>query len=526
MDWEANSEPDLAGYNVYRSSDNVTFVKVNIDYVTTNSYYDHGLTNGTTYYYKITAIHTSDNESPFSAVANNTCDADTDGDGTFNLEDYDDDNDGLSDIEEDVNGNGIVDTGETDPLDTDTDGDGYNDKEDAYPLDPTRWIDIPQATVDYIQIVDTPISGITKIPDHSVIVNFTLVGYAAAFNNSAGYLWDVDVIWSVENSGGAQATFDPSLGNSSIFNSGRSGGMAIWTAEYEGIYTDSVMLTIRAPRVDYIVITQSTGGVAMEDQAVPVGFTITGYASAFNLSSGFIDDISVTWAMENSSGALATSSDGSGKSEIFNSGLSGGTAVWTADDGQGHTDTVVFTILPPVVDSIRIEDEEGNEITEIHLQSGESLTVYVLGSNNTVGSIGHVSVSWNVSGGASLSTTSGTSTTITAGDEGGTFTITAEYSDDITISSPLEVSEKADEELSMWWVIPIIVIILLLLLLFVLKRMKKKEYQGGEEENPEKAKDEPEEGIGEEKAKKEEGEKPEEGKPEVGKAEETEMKEN
>ena len=57
----------------------------------------------------------------------NTDQLDTDGDTSGNACDPDDDNDGLLDIEEDVNGNGIVDPGETDPLNADTDGDGTDD---------------------------------------------------------------------------------------------------------------------------------------------------------------------------------------------------------------------------------------------------------------------------------------------------------------------------------------------------------------------------------------------------------------
>jgi hypothetical protein len=56
---------------------------------------------------------------------------DTDEDGTGNNADPDDDNDGLSDIEEGTLG--------TDPLLADTDGDSYNDDVDHYPLDSTKW---------------------------------------------------------------------------------------------------------------------------------------------------------------------------------------------------------------------------------------------------------------------------------------------------------------------------------------------------------------------------------------------------
>ncbi len=56
---------------------------------------------------------------------------DTDNDGIGNNADTDDDNDGLLDTAEDINANGVVDAGETDPLNPDTDGDGYSDGEEV-----------------------------------------------------------------------------------------------------------------------------------------------------------------------------------------------------------------------------------------------------------------------------------------------------------------------------------------------------------------------------------------------------------
>ena len=52
---------------------------------------------------------------------------DFDQDGMADFLDTDDDNDGLLDTDEDINGNGLVDFGETDPFNADTDGDGVND---------------------------------------------------------------------------------------------------------------------------------------------------------------------------------------------------------------------------------------------------------------------------------------------------------------------------------------------------------------------------------------------------------------
>jgi parallel beta-helix repeat protein len=135
LQWSANTEPDLEGYNVYRSTEaSGSYMKVNSVLHTSNSYTDSSLLNGITYYYYVTAEDDSDNESPGSEIASNTVDRDTDGDGTFDLQDIDDDNDGLTDTEEAAIG--------TDPLVVDTDGDGYNDKEDKYPLDPDKWEDV------------------------------------------------------------------------------------------------------------------------------------------------------------------------------------------------------------------------------------------------------------------------------------------------------------------------------------------------------------------------------------------------
>ncbi len=69
--WEANAEEDLAGYNLYRSE--VTPVEAGgspvngADLISGEAYTDAGLANGTTYYYAVTAVDASGNESAASA---------------------------------------------------------------------------------------------------------------------------------------------------------------------------------------------------------------------------------------------------------------------------------------------------------------------------------------------------------------------------------------------------------------------------------------------------------------------------
>jgi hypothetical protein len=71
LDWNDNSEPDLASYNVYRATTSggpYTLVAT----VTASNYTDTGLKNRTTYYYVVTAVDTSSNESAQSAEASAT----------------------------------------------------------------------------------------------------------------------------------------------------------------------------------------------------------------------------------------------------------------------------------------------------------------------------------------------------------------------------------------------------------------------------------------------------------------------
>ena len=77
LDWANNTEGDLDHYNVYRSTtsgftpDAGNFVAE----TTVSNYSDTGLSAGTTYYYKVTAVDTSGNESDPSAEASATTEA-------------------------------------------------------------------------------------------------------------------------------------------------------------------------------------------------------------------------------------------------------------------------------------------------------------------------------------------------------------------------------------------------------------------------------------------------------------------
>ncbi|MFT4925994.1 MAG: endonuclease I/PKD repeat protein [Phenylobacterium sp.] len=76
LNWSANSESDLAGYNVYRStSSGGTASKINSSTVTATAYNDSSVSASTTYYYTVKAVDTSANESTASNESSATTDA-------------------------------------------------------------------------------------------------------------------------------------------------------------------------------------------------------------------------------------------------------------------------------------------------------------------------------------------------------------------------------------------------------------------------------------------------------------------
>jgi fibronectin type 3 domain-containing protein len=73
LGWNANSESDLAGYNVYRATTSGgSYTKVNGSLVTSTSYVDTSVANGTKYYYVVRAVDTSTNSSGNSNEASAT----------------------------------------------------------------------------------------------------------------------------------------------------------------------------------------------------------------------------------------------------------------------------------------------------------------------------------------------------------------------------------------------------------------------------------------------------------------------
>lgn len=76
LDWDDNTEGDLDSYNVYRSTTQGSGYTSIATGVANSDYIDNTVTNGTTYYYVVTAVDTSSNESAYSNEASTTPEGD------------------------------------------------------------------------------------------------------------------------------------------------------------------------------------------------------------------------------------------------------------------------------------------------------------------------------------------------------------------------------------------------------------------------------------------------------------------
>ena len=80
LNWDDNSEGDLAGYNVYRGTETGVYDPTPINggsLIADSDYLDSSVANGTPYFYVVTAVDLSDNESILSGEASATPEADT-----------------------------------------------------------------------------------------------------------------------------------------------------------------------------------------------------------------------------------------------------------------------------------------------------------------------------------------------------------------------------------------------------------------------------------------------------------------
>jgi len=292
-------------------------------------------------------------------------------------------------------------------------------------------VEIVNLSVDYIVLVDELGVELTTV---TLDVGEEITIQAFAYNSVGPTLLGPWVVaWTDSPDLGE---FSVDTGSSTIFTAGLVGDTTTITGtDAVLVISDDFSLIINPPTVDYILIvdTSGTGATEIDDQAVNVGVTIIGYAASFNITALYIGDVQVTWSVTNENDATASTEPllDSITSDFY-SGNHEGTATWTAQFAVDITDTVEFTINPPIVDYIQIRTEAGDAgvivtTAEFNVDGADTAQYHCAAYNYAAGFIGDMAADWTVTGGIGTVVPGTGQFTVFTATTAGTGTITATY---------------------------------------------------------------------------------------------------
>jgi PKD repeat protein len=197
--------------------------------------------------------------------------------------------------------------------------------------DTTGVLTVITPTVDYAIIEDEDgdeVEGVQLDPGDSLTI------YCAGYNNTAGLIGNLDVIWDSENSSVADVTSPGS--ESALSASDDEPGQTLITATYQGspiAYANVIVVDDVAPFAD-----------AGEDQTVNVGETVYFDGSG---SSDNMEIVTYIWSFEED-GELVTLTGENTQYEFTKSGSYPITL--TVTDSGGNTDSDTLTVIVETTD--------------------------------------------------------------------------------------------------------------------------------------------------------------------------------
>jgi outer membrane protein assembly factor BamB len=267
--------------------------------------------------------------------------------------------------------------------------------------------------VDYITIEDDSHNELTTV---NLNIGESVTAYAAGYNSTTStFVEYVEVDWT-----GSGGIWSPGTGTSSTFTAGFSGGLYTQTGQNLILgFSDTFNVNIRPPTMDYIKITNSPDGTELTTVTLPIGETVTAFASGYNYTgSTYVGLFSVEWI-----GAGGSWFPTIGTSSTFTAGTIGGLYVQTGQNlSLGVSATFNVNIPPPTLDYILITNSpNGAELSTVPLPIGGEITAFASGYNYTGPTyVGLYPVNWSGGGGSWFPTT-GISSTFTAGTVGGLY---------------------------------------------------------------------------------------------------------
>jgi DNA-binding transcriptional ArsR family regulator len=216
-------------------------------------------------------------------------------------------------------------------------------------------VEIVNATVDNIKIRNSSKGFGSVVSNLTLSVGQSYVLWAAAYNDSSGFIADFSTTTWNETSGGSVITVT-SQGASTNVQAQMIGGSSTITATYNGVQNTTIV-TVIPPTFDYIDITDSPGGASLTTVTLNVGESIAVYASIYNSTSSYISLIEVNWS---ESAGLGSLDNATGTSTTFIAGFVGGsTTITCINDTLFMSDSIDVIINPPSADYLKIRTQPG-----------------------------------------------------------------------------------------------------------------------------------------------------------------------
>jgi predicted transcriptional regulator/nitrous oxidase accessory protein NosD len=252
-----------------------------------------------------------------------------------------------------------------------------------------------QPEVDYVIIRDAPNGGGSSVGNRTYITGDQETYYAAGYNNSTGFVEDVDIDWGVGN----RNVIDLSIwrGTSTTITAKEYGTTRVSVSDWNMTQTSASTgnLTVISD-IDSIVLADAGGGAGkwFGDRLIILLNPLTVYASGYNDTRGYLRDVPVYWSTTNSTPCPV--SQFPRKTVSFFTFLEGTCVLSATYSPSVSNSTGLITILSDI-NSVVIRDAPdggGSPVGNVSYLPGETDRFYAAGYNTTSGYLRDVWVRW------------------------------------------------------------------------------------------------------------------------------------
>lgn len=256
-----------------------------------------------------------------------------------------------------------------------------------------------QAELDYIIIRTAPGDGGDWVGETNYSLGDTDTFYAAGYNDTTGYIGEVDVWWQVTDPYVGEVT---DYGNSTTFTTVGPGATVVVANISEGsdirdIENHTGILSVFNNTIDYIKILDAPhgGGVWVGDRIYKSGDLDTFYSAGYNNITGYEGDFAAVWTGDSPNVCAITRSEyNPGMAEFKAFGP--GTCTITADFGGGRVNSTGMLTIAQIDDMVIRDapDGGGAPVENRTYYLGDTDTFYAAGYNNTFGYLGELFAHW------------------------------------------------------------------------------------------------------------------------------------